>query len=273
MGYYTGKIAIVTGAASGIGKALSEELARRGAVVVLTDINEEKARKAAAGIEQSGGKARALKIDVADAQAVKDLVGKVTEVLNRIDFMFNNAGISIGAEVQYATLEEWNRVLDVNVKGVIHGVQAVYPIMIKQGSGHIINTSSTGGLVPWPLAIPYITTKHAIFGLTASLRAEAADLGVKVSAVCPGMVDTPIYESMDYPHYDKEKLIRMLPSWKLSPERCARKILKGVERNKAIILVGADARVYWGLYRVSPGLYLRFNRLMMKYLRKKGGTG
>ena len=273
MDHFTGKIAIVTGAASGIGKALSGQLARRGASVTIADIDEEKAREAADQIAASGGLgglARAAKLDVSVYPEVRGLVEETFREHGRIDFIFNNAGVSIGAEIQYATLEEWDRCLDINLKGVIHGVQAVYPLMVRQGFGHIVNTSSIGGLVPWPMAIPYITSKHAIFGFTASLRAEAADLGVKVSAVCPGMVDTPIYESMEYPNYDREKLLNLLPSWRMTPETCARKILKGVERNRAIILVGADARAYWGLYRVSPGLFLRLNRLMMRVLRKKG---
>src|SRR5207248_6593438 len=112
----------------------------------------------------------------------------------RLDLMVNNAGIGIGGETRELLLAHWDRIIDVNLRGVVHGVHAAYPVMIEQGSGHIVNTASLAGLLPSPGATPYAMTKHAVVGLSLSLRGEAAAYGVRVTAVCPGVVETPILD-------------------------------------------------------------------------------
>ena len=108
--------------------------------------------------------------------------------------MFNNAGISIGGETEELTLDHWNSIIDVNIRGVVHGVHAAYPLMVRQGSGHIVNTASMGGLMAAGLLTSYVMTKHAVVGLSLALRSEAAAHGVGVTAVCPSAVDTPILD-------------------------------------------------------------------------------
>ncbi|HKA53533.1 MAG TPA: SDR family oxidoreductase, partial [Candidatus Binatia bacterium] len=135
---YEGAVAIITGGASGLGRALGEELARRKAEVVLADLQVEVAEGAAAGIRTAGGKARAMRLDVTDFDAVQAVVEQVAGSAGRLDYMFNNAGIVIGGEAQYYEIQDWNRVIDVNLRGVVHGVQAVYPVMRRQGFGHIV---------------------------------------------------------------------------------------------------------------------------------------
>ena len=148
------RIAIVTGAASGIGRALVEEMGRRGAVVIGADLNGEQAKLVAGGIEKAGGRASAAVLDVSDAEAVKRLVEDTVRQHGRLDYLFNNAGIGIASRVQDMDLEDWNRILDVNLRGVIHGVYAAYPVMLRQGSGHIVNTASLAGLTPFPAGRP-----------------------------------------------------------------------------------------------------------------------
>jgi len=188
---FEGKVASVTGAASGIGRALSEELARRGAAVVLADLQAEEADAAAAALRAAGGSATAAGLDVADFESVRRLIERVAAEHGHLDFIFNNAGIGVGGEIRDHTIAAWNRIIDVNIRGVVHGVQAAYPIMVRQGSGHIVNTASMAGLSTAPLTTSYSATKHAVVGLSKGLRAEAADLGVKVSVLCPGVIRTP----------------------------------------------------------------------------------
>jgi NAD(P)-dependent dehydrogenase (short-subunit alcohol dehydrogenase family) len=134
------KIAIVTGGGAGIGEALCHELARRGARVVVADINGDDADRVATAIEGGGGRAQARRVDVADEQDVRRLVEETAAAQGRLDYVFNNAGIAIGGDARDLTPAQWRRVLDVDLHGVLHGTLAAYPIMVKQGSGHIINT-------------------------------------------------------------------------------------------------------------------------------------
>ncbi|MFN7950731.1 MAG: SDR family oxidoreductase [bacterium] len=252
MSAFQDRVAIVTGGASGIGLAVVQELAQRGAQVVIADVDGAKADAAAAAIVASGGRARAARVDVADAVQVEELIAGTYASDGRLDYLFNNAGIALFGEVRDMTLAQWKRLLEVNLHGVVHGIAAAYPRMVERGTGHIVNTASLAGLVPTPGAAAYATTKHAVVGLSTSLRGEGAALGVKVSAVCPGLIDTPIKHSLTWLHLDKEKMLAD-PLFRLCPaDVCARVILRGVERNRAIITVTAGAVASWWLYRFFP---------------------
>lgn len=252
---FKNQTAIITGGASGIGRALGNLLAQRGATVVLADRNAELAEKSAEELHATGGKAQPWPVDVTDADAVQEMVEGVARQHGHCDYLFNNAGISIAAEVRDMALSDWNRILDVNLRGVIHGVHAAYPLMIRQGHGHIINTASIAGLAPFPLSAAYATTKHAVVGLSTSLRAEAAGLGVRVSVVCPGFIDTPLKDSIENLSFDMEKAAASLPFKLHAADACARDILRGVARNKAIITVTPEADLLWHLYRMAPDFY------------------
>ena len=195
MEHYKDKIAIVTGGASGIGRALCEELGRRGAQVVVADINMEGAERTASTITAAGGRVRAVHVDVTKAEDVRRLIQETASAHGRLDFMFNNAGIVTVGEVRDMDLGHWHRILDINLMGVIYGTTAAYALMIKQGFGHIVNTASAAGLGPFPLLASYVMTKHAVVGLSTTLRLEGAGLGVKVSVVCPGFVRTEIFNT------------------------------------------------------------------------------
>ncbi len=172
--HFQGKVAIVTGAASGIGEALSGALARRGATVVLADIDEAGAKGSADALAVGPpGRVSAVALDVTDAEAVASLVERTAQDHGHLDFLFNNAGIGIAGPVSELTLAHWNRAIDVNLRGVVHGVVAAYPVMIRQGHGHIVNTASLAGLLPSPMLTPYGMTKHGVVGLSESLRMEA----------------------------------------------------------------------------------------------------
>lgn len=259
------KVAIVTGGASGIGRALCEELARSGAMVIVADIDGGGAERVAAGIVASGGRARAARVDVSQAEEIRELVDATTRDHGRLDFMFNNAGVGFWGEVRDTTLEQWRRVIDINLWGVVYGSTAAYAVMARQGFGHIVNTASLAGLISVPTVTPYATAKHAVVGFSTSLRAEAADLGVRVSVVCPGPVRTRFHESLaltdmtrDGPGY---------PAHALDAGKAAEIILRDVARNRAVIVFPFRARLTWMIYRWVPALIARLTRKSIRRLR------
>ena len=266
MSIFKNKIAVVTGAASGIGEALARELAKQGGEVVLADVQIDAANVIAAEIRLSGGKASAHYLDVTDSDAVEGFVMRIAAEKGRLDYMFNNAGIAIIGEFRDFSTADWKRILDINVCGVLAGTAAAYAVMIRQGAGHIVNTASVAGLVPTPGFTAYCASKHAIVGFSTSLRAEAAEYGVKVSAVCPGFVKTPIFDSKVLGIPKERKTTAQALKISITPEECAARALKGVAKNKAIIPVTAHAKVLWLLNRYSPGSMQRVSRRMAKQL-------
>ena len=260
MNHFENKVAIATGGASGVGRALCEELGQReAAMVVVADINAEGAGQVTSAINTAGGQACAAHLDVSRAEDVQKLVEDTASEHGRLDFMFNNAGIALCGEVRDMDLEHWQCILDVNLWGVICGTTAAYRVMTHQGFGHIVNTASLGGLIPEPMATAYATTKHAVVGLSTSLRAEAAGVGVNVSVVCPGFVQTRALDTATYVGVKREDAISEMSSMKMMDAAdCARVILRGVERNKAIITDTALTRLLWWLYRLNPAILTPF---------------
>jgi NAD(P)-dependent dehydrogenase (short-subunit alcohol dehydrogenase family) len=266
MNHLKNKVAIVTGGASGIGRALCEELGRRGtAAIIVADINAEGAQEVAA----ANGRAQAMHVDVSCEGDVQELVDKTISQYGRLDLMFNNAGVAICGEVRDLTLGHWRRLLDVNLWGVIYGTTAAYQVMIDQGFGHIVNVASLDGLAPMPLAAPYTAAKYAVVGLSTALRIEGAELGVKVSVACPGTVQTNILDTAAFVGIKREEAIAEMQSgFKMAdPADCARAILRGVERNRAIIVDTRLNRLFWKLYRISPSLYIALMQKGVEQMR------
>lgn len=256
-----GRVALITGGASGIGRALGEALAERGVRVVLADRQRELAETVAVEIRRKGRSARAFGLDVRDEHAFAELVDEVQQHYGRIDLFFNNAGIGVGGPAESFEASDWYDVLDVNVTGVVHGIRAVYPLMIRQGHGHIINTASIAGLITTSNMTSYTASKHAVVGLSKGLRVEARRHGVKVSVLCPGFVRTAIltggeFGRMRMPHLAgqlSEMIERTRP---MDPAVFAQKALKAIERNEAIIVFPRWWRALWLLDRISPTVSL-----------------
>ncbi len=268
MDYFKDKIAIVTGGASGIGRALCRELSRNGSVVVVTDINSEGAEKVASEISTGGGRASAASLDVCQAEDVQQIIDDVVSEHGRLDFMFNNAGIAIAGETRDTTIDHWRRVLDVDLHGVVYGTTAAYQVMVKQGFGHIVNTASLVGLGPLPGGASYCAAKHAVVGLSTTLRLEAADLGVKVSVICPGAIDTEIFQASTYIRLNRDELLGNLPLKAMDVNRFAKRALKGVARNREYIVIPFTARFIWWLLRLYPGMLSPWGRHICRDLRK-----
>jgi len=256
---YSRAVALVTGGASGIGRALSHELAHRGATVVLADLQDQEAEAGAEAIRRAGGSARAEHLEVADTHAFESLVAEVFAREGRLDYVFNNAGIGVGGLFEHQTAEDFSRIVAVNLTGVLNGVRAVWPRFLAQGFGHVVNTASVAGLTATPFASTYAMTKHAVVGLSRALRSEGERRGVRVSALCPGAIRTPILTGGVFGAIRAPVTADRLLTWwerlrPMDPRDFARAALDRVARNEGIIIIPRWMELVMRVMALSPAL-------------------
>lgn len=258
MSEWKDKVAVVTGGGSGIGRALALALAARGVKVVVADLNPETAAATALACGQG---ATSVGFDVRDAAAFRRCIEDAAATHGSLDYLFNNAGIGVGGEAYELPLEAWDLAIDVNLRGVVHGVAVAYPLMVKQGSGHIINTASLAGLGPSAFLVPYSMTKHAVVGLSSSLRIEGAALGVRVSVLCPAAIDTPLLDVTRNPELPDpvwipniRKYLTKISGTPYPAEQCAEDTLNAVSKNEGVIVIPKRAKMIWRLGRFFPAL-------------------
>lgn len=267
--------ALITGGASGIGEAIARAIAARGTAVIIADRQTDLAESVCGEIRDAGGQARWEELDVRDADAFERIAAGIYEQEGHLDYFFNNAGIGIGSEVVNMSVDDWNEIIDVNLRGVTNGIQAVYPRMVRQGHGHIINTASAAGLGPTPMSVAYCTTKYAVVGLSQSLRAEAGVHGIKVSALCPGVIRTPILDGGKFGRIVGFDAKQMLDLWEIlhpmDVNKFAKKVLRQIDRNKGIIVVPGWWKISWWLGRLSPELNVRMARMAYRRTLKELG--
>lgn len=243
MDYYKGKICVITGASTGIGYGLGEKLLEYGAGrVYFTARTQSKLDSAALKLARYGDRARFISVDVTDPEAVKGLIELAVTENSRIDFLFNNAGVGAGGATERASLHSWERILATDLWGVIYGVNAVLPIMLRQGAGHIVNTASIQGLTPAPYQTLYSTAKHAVVGMSESLRIEMKPRGVCVSVLCPGAVESEIFQ----------KGGNQIPKNAITAEYAAQWALERIAAGQGIIPVAEEAQQMYELYRSNP---------------------
>ncbi len=256
--FFRGRTALVTGGASGIGAALTKALVGAGSRVVCTDLDGAAASDVAARAAGPGSASGAA-LDVTDAAAVQAAVDDLVDDTGRIDLLFNNAGILFGGPTEQLTLGQWNLIIDVNLRGVVHGVAAAYPHMIAAGRGQIVNTASLAGLVPGGLVTSYSATKHAVVGLSLALRSEALAHGVGVTVVCPGVIETPMLDKGGVGGFDGRTFFPAARSKRgaYSADRLAHDMLAGVSANRAMVVTPGNARLVWRLARTSPAFMER----------------
>ncbi|MEE3849622.1 SDR family NAD(P)-dependent oxidoreductase [Gordonia sp. LSe1-13] len=211
-----------------------------------------------AELRELAGK-QAIVTGVTDAAAVQETVDDVVDSAGRLDLMFDNAGIVLGGDTELLSPEQWNAIIDVNVRGVVHGVAAAYPHMVRRRGGHIVNTASAAGLMAAGRLASYVMSKHAVVGLSLALRSEAAAHGVGVTALCPGAVETPLLDKGWVGGVDGREFYRMGQGGGgfYPADRLADAALRSVVRNKALLVVPRRVRLGWALHRLSPALLQR----------------
>lgn len=264
---FSGKAVFITGAASGIGLGLAAGLAAVGARVRLSDVDGAACEAAAAALRGAGRDAVAVQLDVRDTDAFESAFGSAWRDMGRIDLLFNNAGIGAAADARDMTPELWRRVVDINLMGVMNGCQAAWQRMAIAGGGQVVNVASAFGLLPGPLYAAYSATKHGVVGLSRSLRAEGSALGIGVTAVCPGFIRTRILDNALMVGVDRDTAEAAVPFRFIGVEAAVGRILGGVARNRALVVVPWEMHLLWWLDRLAPSLLDRVSAAVAKRYR------
>ena len=262
MGGFAGKVAVVTGAGSGIGQALATELARRGAILAISDVDTDGLARTEHQIRNHGAHVRADRLDVTERESVLSYADSVAEQFGKVNQIYNNAGIAYFGDVEVTEFKDIERVMDVDYWGVVNGTKAFLPHLIASGDGHVVNISSVFGLFSVPGQAAYNSAKFAVRGFTEALRQEMilARHPVKVTTVHPGGIKTAIarnasaVEGVDSAHLAEWFDTKMA---RTTPERAAQIILEAVAKNKARVLVGTDAKILDGIVRLTGSGYQR----------------
>jgi len=228
-GTLEGKTALVTGGGSGIGRAASLAYSREGARVVVVDVNVEGGEETVQRIKESGGEAILVHADVSSNAGTQAMVAETVERFGRLDCAFNNAGISGGRDRNLTadyTQDDWDRVIGVNLTGVWLSMKAEIPQMLAQGGGAIVNTASIMGLIATPGSVAYMAAKHGVVGLTKAAALEYAKDNLRVNAVCPGYIDTPLLQPLFANEDRKEQVVSRHPVGRLGqPEEIAEAVI------------------------------------------------
>ncbi len=269
-----GMVSVVTGAGSGIGRALAVELARRGSHLALCDVDAAGLAETVGSCEGRGVKVTSASVDVADRAAVFAWADEVLAEHGSVDLVVNNAGVALTATVEEMSFEDARWLVDINFWGVVHGTQAFLPHLVDAGRGHVVNISSVFGLIGIPTQSAYCAAKFAVRGFTDSLRVEleAGGSGVSCTTVHPGGIRTNIARNARTHHSAtaiagaRDEMVRDFDrAARTSPERAARRILEAVQRDRRRILIGADARVFELVARLPAAVA---QRIMVGGLRR-----
>jgi NAD(P)-dependent dehydrogenase (short-subunit alcohol dehydrogenase family) len=253
-----GALTLVTGAGRGIGRATALALAGRGARVLAVDIDGDAAGKTAADCEETGApEAHGFVADVADATAVEALAAEVHDRWHALDVLVNNAGVGMTGGLAGMSVDDWRWIRGINLDGVVHGCHAFGPAMVERGRGHVVNVASGLGFVPRAPEIAYCTTKAAVLMFSQCLRADWRRHGVGVTAICPGLIDTPIVAAtrfvgdQDDPAA-RDRTARLFRTLGHRPEHVARAVLRAVRRDRVMVAVGWESKLGWWVHRGAP---------------------
>lgn len=251
-----GTTALVTGAGSGIGRATALALARRGADVLCVDLDEATAKTTADSCRDHGVDAVAYRCDVTDRSAVQDLAAQVDREHGALGVLVNNAGVGMSGGFADMTLEDWDWIRSVNLDGVLNGCQAFGPAMLAAGQGHIVNMSSGLGYIMHASEVAYCTTKAAVLAFSRCLRADWRRQGVGVSAVCPGVINTPILDGTRFlgeMGTDEARSMAVKAFGRgHSPDVVATAVLRAIDKDKAVVPAGGEAKVGWFATKLLP---------------------
>ena len=268
-----GRKCLVTGAAGGIGRATAQAVAARGGEVVITDIQADPLAQTAQLIDAAGGRVlHSAALDVTDHDAVAAFAREVHEAHGSLDVVMNVAGVSTWGPVQRLREEHWRRMIEVNLMGPIHVIEAFIPPMVEaRRGGHLVNVSSAAGLLGLPWHAAYSASKFGLRGVSEVLRFDLERYRIGVTLVCPGGVNTPLVDTLEIVGVDREApaIKRMTGRFRRhssSPEQVAAKIVAGVERERYLVYTSLDIRLAYGLQRVFPPAYNAIMRLLNRQL-------
>lgn len=262
---FSGKVAFVTGAASGIGRELCQQLVVAGARVVAADIDMAGLSRLS---ETLGDAVRVEQLDVTSAEQVAAAIDSACEIEGGIDYLFNNAGIGVGGELQDCEAASLERILDINLKGATLVMHAAYRRMVQARRGHVVNIASMWGLCPAVMQSVYSATKHGLVALSLSVAPEAAQHGVRVTAVCPGYIRTGLFAAADYGgDMDADEALDRIPFDLIDVQTAVRRTLAGVARGRMLVIFPFYVRFMWWMQRLSPGLMHLIYRLVMRRQR------
>lgn len=265
-----GKLALVTGAASGMGRCVALDLAKEGVNLILVDIDSEALGTVAREADTLGAKAHAFTVDLTDWNQVKNMADTINTRWGAIDILVNCAGIAHMAHMVDTTVEHWDRLLGINLYSIIHTVNAFAPAMMEKKSGNIVNIASGQAFFAVPTWGAYATTKYAVDGFSEALRYELYWDGIQVSCVFPGIVKTPFYESITGTLMMKVSMF-LLMSFAAKPETLSRLIVNGIKKNKKVVLQWFVWPAYV-LKRVLPWPYDLVGRIGAWFLRREKGV-
>jgi NAD(P)-dependent dehydrogenase (short-subunit alcohol dehydrogenase family) len=285
----SGRVALVTGAASGIGRSTALLMAERGASLIVCDRDEARLREVEAEINRRSRCVLARRVDVSSREEFTRFADEVHALLPAVDVLVNNAGVGLSGGLLHTTLDDWQWVLSVNLWGVIHGCHFFVPKMVARGrGGYVINVASAYGFFGGRDAMGYVTSKFAVFGLTQSLREELRPHGIGVSVICPGVIATDIVRTSRVrsaasvtgfePHPDKvtedealrERAVRAFKKRGYSPDKVARAILDGMAGGRGVVPVAPEAWLLYLLTRLHSPLAHRLGDALEKITRVRG---
>jgi NADP-dependent 3-hydroxy acid dehydrogenase YdfG len=272
----SGDKVVITGAASGIGRSTSVAMGKLGCRLFLTDIDAKGLKKTADVISGMGGNvclARAL--DVGDYQAMSDFAKEVHAGHGSVDILVNVAGVALFSQIEDMRHSDWEKVIKVNLWGVIHGLECFVPEMIRAGrGGHIVSVSSAAGLIGLPWHTVYAGTKHALVGMSESLRYDLRKHNIGVSVICPGLVNTELVQTVEI-HAMPEasnKLKAFAPKMAITPEKVAKIIINAIRTRKFLVIPSLDIKLFYFMKKHCFPVYylimLTFNRFMDKSLKR-----
>ncbi len=252
-----GKRAVITGAGSGLGRALSLELAQQGWRILVADVQEARAQETLLLATRSGGTGKALHCDVTDMQQVAAMAEQVFCDWGGVDLLINNAGVSMAGFVGSSPLENWRWVIDHDLWSVIYGCHYFIPRMKQMGAGHIVNIASNAGIASLPEMAPYNLAKAGVISLSETLRSELAPFNIGVTLACPTFFSSNLLESFRYETEEEYRIAEKLLTWwfSMDPQKVARRILKAVQKNKLYVLPQIDAKFIWYTKRLFPSGY------------------
>lgn len=257
--------AVITGAGSGLGRAIALELASRGASILIADIDEGRAAETASLVRSMGSRAETIRADVTKLEDVEAMGEAMDRAFGGVDLVVNNAGVAVAGLVGEVPLDDWRWILEINLMGVVHGCHVFAPRLRAQKSGFILNVASCAGIASLPEMGPYNVSKAGVVALSETLYAELGQDGIGVSALCPTFFKTNLLETMRAPdRAQHEKASSFFERSKITAEEVAKIALAGLEAGDPIIIPQVDGRVVHALKRLSPKLYLSILKNGMK---------